>query len=68
MTESGEVNKQIDILRQRAIDDLPDWGGTAASSVEAFSVSKLVESGYQWICCGFFPSNESVNDNYDSFI
>ena len=27
MTESGEVNKQIEIIRQRAIDELPDWEG-----------------------------------------
>lgn len=56
MTESGEVNKQIDILRKRAIDELPDWGGTAASSVDAFSVSKLVESVSSGFVAVYFPS------------
>ncbi|WP_203248865.1 spore germination protein [Sporosarcina beigongshangi] len=44
MTESGDVNRQIEILRHRSIDELPNWEGTAASSVAAFSVPKLIES------------------------
>ncbi|MCZ2258245.1 spore germination protein [Sporosarcina sp. G11-34] len=54
MTESGEVNKQIDIIRKRAIE-LPDWGGTAASTVEAFSVPKLVESVSSGFVVVYFP-------------
>ena len=41
LTEGGKVNEQIDIIRQRAVDGLSDWGDTAASSVHAFSVPTL---------------------------
>ena len=60
MTESGEVNKQIDIIRKRAIDELPDWGGTAASSVEAFSVAKLVESVSNGFIAVYFPATNLI--------
>ncbi|KXH82084.1 spore gernimation protein KA [Sporosarcina sp. HYO08] len=55
ITESGEVNRQIEILRHRSIADLPDWGNTAASSVEAFSQSKLVENVTNGFVAIFFP-------------
>jgi len=60
MTESGEVNKQIDIIRKRAIDELPDWGGTAASSVDAFSVSKLVESVSNGFVVVYYPATNLI--------
>jgi len=60
MTESGEVNKQIDIIRKRAIDELPDWGGTAASSVEAFSVAKLIESVSNGFIGVYFPATNLI--------
>ena len=60
MTESGEVNKQIDIIRKRAIDELPDWGGTAASSVDAFSVTKLVESVSNGFIAVYFPETNLI--------
>lgn len=60
MTESGEVNKQIDIIRKRAIDELTDWGGTAASSVEAFSVAKLVESVSNGFIAVYFPATNLI--------
>jgi spore germination protein KA len=60
MTESGEVNKQIDIIRKRSIDELPDWGGTAASSVDAFSVAKLVESVSNGFIAVYFPATNLI--------
>ena len=57
MSESGEVNKQIDIIRKRAIDELPDWGGTAVSSVDAFSVTKLIDSVTNGFVAVFFPES-----------
>ena len=60
MTESGEVNKQIDIIRNRSIDGLPDWGGTAASSVDAFSVPKLVESVSSGFIVVYFPATNLI--------
>jgi spore germination protein KA len=56
ITESGEVNKQIDIIRKRSIDDLTDWGGTVVSSVEAFSVPKLVENVTHGFVAIYFPA------------
>ncbi len=56
MTESGDVNRQIEILRQRSIDDLPKWEETATSSIGAFSVPKLVESVSHGFVAVFFPS------------
>ena len=56
MTESGEVNKQIDIIRKRAIDEVTDWGETAVSSVDAFSVPKLVESVTSGFIAVYFPN------------
>ena len=66
MTDSGDVNKQIEILRNRAIAELPNWEGTAVSSVGAFSVPKLVESVTNGFVAVLFPCNESVDDNYDT--
>lgn len=60
MTESGEVNKQIDIIRKRAIDELPDWEGTPVSNVEAFSVSKLIESVTSGFVAVFFPATNLI--------
>ncbi|MER2089683.1 MAG: spore germination protein [Sporosarcina sp.] len=60
MTESGEVNKQIDIIRKRAMDGLTDWGGTAASSVEAFSVQKLVDSVSNGFVAVYFPASNLI--------
>ncbi|MCM3637568.1 spore germination protein [Sporosarcina luteola] len=56
MTESSEVNKQIEILRLRSIAELPNWAGTATSSVEAFSVPKLVNSVTNGFVAIFFPA------------
>lgn len=44
MVEASEVNKQIEILRDRSIADLPNWAGTATSSVGAYSEQKLIET------------------------
>lgn len=60
ITESGEVNKQIDIIRKRSIDDLTDWGGTVVSSVEAFSVPKLVESVTHGFVVIYFPATNLI--------
>src|SRR4051812_3921992 len=60
MTDSGEVNKQIEIIRNRAIDELPDWGGTAVSSVEAFSVQKLVDSVLNGFVAVYFPETNLI--------
>src|SRR5690606_11422840 len=56
MTESSEVNKQIEILRLRSIADLPNWAGTATSSVGAYSVSKLIESVSNGFVAIYFPA------------
>lgn len=56
MTESNEVDKQIEILRLRSIADLPNWAGTATSSVGAFSVPKLVESVTNGFVAIYFPA------------
>lgn len=56
MTESSEVNRQIEILRLRSISELPNWAGTATSSVEVFSLPKLVESVTNGFVAIFFPS------------
>lgn len=56
MTESGDVNRQIEILRNRSIAELPKWEATAASSIGAFSVPKLVESVTQGFVAVFFPT------------
>jgi len=44
MTEGAEVNRQLELISNRAAKGLTDWGKTAISSVHAFSVSKLTES------------------------
>ena len=56
MTESGDVNRQIEILRHRSIADLPKWEGTAASSVGAFSISELVDAVTNGFVAVFFPA------------
>lgn len=56
MTESSEVNKQIEILRLRSIADLPNWAGTATSCVEAFSLPKLIKSVTSGFVAIYFPS------------
>ncbi|MCM3743146.1 spore germination protein [Sporosarcina luteola] len=56
MTESSEVNKQIEILRLRSIAELPNWAGTATSSVEAFSVPKLIKTVTNGFVAIFFPA------------
>ncbi|WP_342504961.1 spore germination protein [Sporosarcina sp. FSL K6-2383] len=56
LTESSDVNRQIEILRHRSIADLPNWEGTAASSVVAFSASKLIESVTNGFVAVYFPS------------
>lgn len=60
MTESGEVNKQIDIIRKHEINELPHWGETAVSSVEAFSVPKLVESVTNGFVAVYFPVSNLI--------
>ena len=56
MTEGSEVNKQIEILRLRSIAELPNWAGTATSSVGAFSEQKLIESVTNGFVAIFFPA------------
>ncbi|MGN7386493.1 spore germination protein [Sporosarcina sp. SAFN-015] len=56
MTESSEVNKQIEILRLRSIAEFPNWAGTATSSVGTFSDQKLIESVTNGFVAIFFPA------------
>ena len=36
MNEAGQVNKELELIRNRAQEGLEKWGETAASTVQAF--------------------------------
>lgn len=44
MNEAALVNKELELIRNRASEGLVKWGDTAASTVHAFSVPTLIDS------------------------
>ncbi|MBO1914177.1 spore germination protein, partial [Microvirga sp. 3-52] len=60
LTEGSTLNEQIEILRKRAEDGLPDWGETGASKVLPFSMSTMVDA----VCVGsvavIFPKTNQL--------
>ncbi|MDN4607638.1 spore germination protein [Sporosarcina highlanderae] len=48
LADPTEANKQIDIIRQRALEKTNNWGKTAASDVKPYSEEELVKS----VCSG----------------
>ena len=48
LTEGGTLNEQLEILRKRAKEGIPDWGETGASTVLPFSMSTMTDA----VCLG----------------
>ncbi|WP_318614475.1 spore germination protein [Sporosarcina sp. YIM B06819] len=44
INEASQVNKELELIRNRAEEGLLKWGETAASTVQAFSVPTLIEN------------------------
>lgn len=44
LADGTEVNKQIDIIRQRAAEKMSNWGKTAVSDVKPYSEEELVKA------------------------
>ncbi|MFC5603394.1 spore germination protein [Sporosarcina koreensis] len=48
LIDATEVNKQIDIIRQRAEEKMSNWGKTAVSDVKPYSENELIKA----VCTG----------------
>ncbi|MFJ7936851.1 spore germination protein [Sporosarcina sp. NPDC096371] len=44
LNDAAQVNKELELIRNRAVEGLAEWGETAASTVQAFSVPLLIDS------------------------
>ncbi len=44
MNEAVQVNEELELIRQRAVNGLTKWGETASSTIQAFSVPTLIDS------------------------
>ncbi|WP_249336609.1 spore germination protein [Sporosarcina sp. Marseille-Q4063] len=68
MTEGGQVNEQLDIIRKRELAGLPNWGDTPVSTIHPFTISTLIEK----VCAGsavviFLNTNMMLTVNVPSF-
>ena len=58
LTEGGTLNEQLEILRKRAKDGIPDWGETGASTVLPFSMSTMTDAVMLWFRRSRFSKNK----------
>ena len=55
LADGAEVNKQINIIRQRASEKMSNWGKTAASDVKPYSEDELVKAVCKGLTAVIFP-------------
>ncbi|MFS0576370.1 spore germination protein [Sporosarcina sp. 179-K 3D1 HS] len=60
LADGNEVNKQIDIIRNRAQLEMPNWGKTAVSEIKSYSKEELLKI----VCTGstavIFPDSKLI--------
>jgi len=60
LTEGAQLNEQIEILRKRAEDGIPDWGETGASTILPFSMSEMTEAVTTGSVAVIFPNTNKL--------
>ena len=55
LSEGEQINRQMEIIKNRAEEGMKDWGKTAVSEIRAFSVTDLIEIVCNGKTAVFFP-------------